>query len=417
MSVDHTRILHAVSELKNQGAQDFADVLKSVLEGVRSQLASMADSVMAPTTGEAEGVARTFSEITLTSKDVINHVYLDEAGNYSVKGYSERIEKSFGKIYLGLDRGDEYNRQSTKPNNAIGSITTEQAFALTLGIARRAVAASPHPDAFHIDDLAGILNTTLADLCTHWFGLPDGVVMVTGRIREKDITAPARCPGDFSYTSAAVFKPKPDCMVAIAGQALGQLLKGAVTQFIAKHRAAGTVPQAELSRAIFEAFRAGEEDDLIGRTIIGVMMGFLPTTFFNLFFAVGEWSQTGTFKTLQQRLKENTEPAFDRARNVLQEPLIQAMQRKPMPDVVWRTAVNKHTLGGVEINPGDMIHINIMKATQADQQAGNTDAFPIFGGNRKAHPHPQHACPGYALAMGVMLATVNALMEPVAPPR
>jgi hypothetical protein len=202
-------------------------------------------------------------------------------------------------------------------------------------------------------------------------------------------------------------------MVAIAGQTLGQLLKAAVTQFIARHRAAGTVPQAELSRAVFEAFPG--EDDLIGRTIIGVMMGFLPTTFFNLFFAVNEWSQTGNFKTLQDRLKENKEPAFQRARSVLQEPLIQAMQRKPMPDAVWRTAVTKHTLCGVEVNPGDMIHINIMKATQADQQAGNTDVFPIFGGNRSAHPHPQHACPGHALAMGVMLATVNALMEPVAP--
>ena len=118
------------------------------------------------------------------------------------------------------------------------------------------------------------------------------------------------------------------------------------------------------------------------------------------------------FKDLQNRLKENSEPAFHRARTVLEKPLMQAMQRRPMPDAVWRTAVKQHTLGNVEVNPGDMIHINIMQATQADQKAGNTDVFPIFGGDRTATPHPQHACPGQALAMGVMLATVNALLEP-----
>lgn len=412
IEADFAQMMRALSALKKQGVQDFAEALKAVLAGVRPQLADMAHFGGAPA-GDGEGVARTFSEITLTSNDVINQVYLDEPGNYSVKGYNARLENSFGKIYLGLDKGVEYDGQATKPNNAIRSITTQDAFALTLGIARRAVATSPHPRAFDIADLVGILNKTLADLCTYWFGLPDGIVMVTGRMREKDIVAPARCPGDFSYTSASVFKPKPDCMVTMAGQALGRLLKDAVTQFIATHRAAGTMPEAELSRAIFEAFP--REDDLIGRTIIGVMMGFLPTTYFNLLFAATEWWQTGEFKTLQQRLKQNSEPAFPRARDVLKEPLIQAMQRRPMPDAVWRTAVKKHTLGAVEVNPGDLIHINIMQATQADEKAGKTDVFPIFGGNRAENPHPQHACPGYALAMGVMLATVNALLEPAAP--
>jgi hypothetical protein len=402
-------MMHALSALKKQGLVHFADVMEALLAEVRPQLAGGPDSGQAPR-GDAEGVARAFSEIMLTNTAVINRAYLDEAGNYSVKGYNTRLENSFGKIYLGLDKGEDYDRQATKPNAAIRSITTEQAFALTLGIARRAVATSQHPREFAIADLVVILNKILADLCTYWFGLPDDIIMVTGRIRESDIVAPARCPGDFSYTSAAVFKPNPGCMVAIAGQTLGRLLKSTVTQFIARHRAAKTIPEAELSRAIFEAFP--DDDDLIGRTIIGVMMGFLPTTYFNLFFAVQQWCESGLFKELQNRLKENSDPPFLRASKVLETPLIQAMQRRPMPDAVWRTAVKKHTLGNVEVNPGDMIHINIALATQADEKAGRTDVFPIFGGDRSKPVHPQHACPGQALAMGVMLATVNALLEP-----
>ena len=408
--VNYAQMLQALSTLKKQGVQDFADALKAVLAAVRPQLAGPANTQASPQGDHRDGVVRASSEIVLTRKDVINQVYLDEAGNYSVKGYNARLEHSFGKIYLGLDKGADYDAQATEPNKAIRRITTPEAFALTLGIARRAVATSPHPHAFDIADLMVILNKTLADLCTYWFGLPDDIIMVTGRMREKDIVAPARCPGDFSYTSASVFKPKPDCMVTMAGQALGRLLKEAVTQFIARHRAANTIPQAALANAIFKAFP--DDDELIGRTIIGVMMGFLPTTYFNLLFAVNEWWQSGEFKRLQDQLKGNSEPAFGRAVKVLELPLMQAMQRRPMPDAVWRTAVKKHTLGTVEVNAGDMIHINIMQATQADQKAGNTDVFPIFGGDRSKPVHPQHACPGQALAMGVMLATVNAVLEP-----
>ena len=133
--IDHARMMHALSALKNQGAQDFADALKTVLSGVTSQLAGAADAGNAPQ-GDGEGIARTYCEITLTSKDAINQVYLDAAENYSVKGYNARLQNSFGHIYLGLDKGAEYDQLSTKPNNAIGRITTQEAFDLTIGIAR-----------------------------------------------------------------------------------------------------------------------------------------------------------------------------------------------------------------------------------------------------------------------------------------
>ena len=121
---------------------------------------------------------------------MINEAYLNAAGNYSVAGYNARLKKSFGEIYLGMDSGAEYDRQATVPNAAMGGITTPVAFALTLDIARRAVAASPSypPD---VKDLEDILNKVLADLCAHWFGLPDGDVMVTGRKSRKTLYSDA----------------------------------------------------------------------------------------------------------------------------------------------------------------------------------------------------------------------------------
>ena len=386
-------------------------MLKALVAGVRSRLSGKGASTAAR---KSDGATRDDFGIMVTGKDLVMQVYLDTEDNYSVQGYAERTRKCFGEIYLGLDKGTEYERQSTAPNRAIGSVSREDAFKQTLEIARRAIAASSHPGTFDIHDLDGVVNKILADLCTYWFGVPDTATMVTGGIRPSNITSPAHCPGDFALPSGFIFIPKPDAVTTSAGQAAGQLLKDAVTRFIATHRAAGTVPTADISRAIFETFP--DDDELIGRTIIGVMMGFLPTTYFNLVHAVSGWWQDGTFQKLQLRLKENCEPAFLRARSVLEQPLMQAMQTKPMPDAVWRTAVKKHRLGSVEVNRGDKIYVNIVKATQADQQAGSTDVFPIFGGNRSAHPHPQHACPGYAMAMGVMLGTLNGMLEPTAAP-
>src|ERR1043165_491762 len=130
-----------------------------------------------PTSAQATGASRDDFGVMVTGKDLVMQVYLNAEHNYSVQGYAERTRKCYGEIYLALDKGSEYDRQATIPNRAIGSVSREDAFALTLDIARRAVATSPHPGAFDIAHLDGILNHILADLCTSWFGLPDGAAM------------------------------------------------------------------------------------------------------------------------------------------------------------------------------------------------------------------------------------------------
>jgi hypothetical protein len=106
-----------------------------------------------------------------------------------------------------------------------------------------------------------------------------------------------------------------------------------------------------------------------------------------------------------------TDP-FKRAMAVLRTPLIQAIQQGPVPGMVWRTATAAHKLGPVDVKPGDKIYIDIGKAMAEDFGAGVVDPFPVFGGDRSKTPHPTHACPGHAAAMGVMLGTVNGILEP-----
>jgi hypothetical protein len=54
--------------------------------------------------------------------------------------------------------------------------------------------------------------------------------------------------------------------------------------------------------------------------------------------------------------------------------------------------------------------VGILSATQQLQAAGQADLRPVFGGMRSDPGHPQHACPGYAMAMGVLVGMLAGLM-------
>ncbi len=145
------------------------------------------------------------------------------------------------------------------------------------------------------------------------------------------------------------------------------------------------------------------------------MMGMLPTVNGNLTGTVKGWQRSATFLALQGKLKTSTQTDdFVRARDVIEPPMQEAMQMAPTPDGVWRTAVKEHTLGTknpVQVHPGDKIYVNILQATQGDLRTGVTDVCPVFGGNRKASPHPTHACPGFEMAMGVLLGTIYGVVD------
>jgi hypothetical protein len=337
-------------------------------------------------------------------------VLLDSGGNYSVAGYNERAANSFGRIYLGLDEGPEYDRQATRVNAAIQSISAPEAFAVALRAARNVLAGNS------ASDDPTVVFRTLAAICRLWFDLPDSVNMVEGPPRiGPDPAPPALCPGDFIFPSGHIFSPVPDSLQETSGPPQGRLIRAAVTRYLAGLRASGRLPSGVLSRAVFDAFPSGE-DDLIARTIVGVMIGMLPTVALNLVLTLAAWRAEGRFAELQKVLQQHAggDP-FARASEVLREPLIETMQAKgdlPVPHAVWRTAVKDHMLGTEQVRKGDRIHVDIASATRADRQAGIADPFPIFGGDRQTTPHPTHACPGYRAAIGVMLGVLNGVMEP-----
>jgi hypothetical protein len=145
-------------------------------------------------------------------------------------------------------------------------------------------------------------------------------------------------------------------------------------------------------------------------------MGFLPTVDGNLRLTLNEWLRDGTFWSLRAALDGRKFADLEDAHTLLSAPLKQAMQLRPSPELVWRTATRRHALGtdsgsSVWVEAGDRVVASVVSATQQCLALGKEDIIPLFGGDRSKQHHPTHACPGYGAGMGVILGMLSALLE------
>jgi len=360
-----------------------------------------------------DGVARTPDGIVVTSKELYLQVLLNADDNYTNAGYQRRMEQSFGPIFLGMDWGAEYEKVSTPTNAAIGKVTRREAFEITLKETRGALPTVPVPNG--MVDIQALSDVVLAKVCSHYFDIPDGVHVKAGGFGVSNLASPGVCPADYTPPSAYIFHPDPDPLLTFIGQRTGQILRESVGNYVAAKRASGQLPTAPLTRALFEQFPDPKDNDLLARTIIGVMTGALPTINGNLVTTVKAWQRTATMMTLGAQLKANTETdEFAKAHSVIEPSLRQAMQMQPTPDFIWRTAKKDHTLGAqdpVQVKAGERIYLSIVQATQSDLRGGNDDVCPIFGGDRSKSPHPIHACPGFEMGFGILLGVTYGVVD------
>jgi hypothetical protein len=336
----------------------------------------------------AGGVARTADGVVVTSKELYLQVLLNADDNYTNAGYQRRMERSFGPIFLGMDWSAEYEKQSTPTNAAIAKVTRREAFEIALTETRTALPAIPAPSG--MIDIQALSDVVLAKICSHYFDIPDGVHVKAGGFGISNLVPPGVCPADYTPPSAYIFHPDPDPLLTFLGQRTGQILRESVGKYVADKRASGQLPSAPLTRALFELFPDPNDNDLLARTIIGVMTGALPTINGNLVTTVKAWQRSASIMALGAQIKASTETdEFAKAHAMIEPSLRQAMQMQPTPDFIWRTAKRDHTLGSkdpVEVKAGDRIYLSIVQATQSDLRGGSDDICPIFGGDRSKSP-------------------------------
>jgi Dyp-type peroxidase family len=377
-------------------------------------------------------------EAVLVASVALANAVLEDDRTYSVAGYCPRLDESIGMIYLGRDDGPEYRAESGAVNAAISAVTAEQSYGVALALGRQVltglrkayVAALPGAEGgVKIDLVNEYITGVLAFVCHRVFGLPDEPLPGEPPAHFEIGRGPWRwtphaerepvCPGDFIAPSSYIFYLDPIRAIVRRGTQDGAALRKAAERYFQAKIDAKTPPVQPIARAVWDTF-AGASDpaDAMARTLIGVMMGFLPPADGNLRGIFYDWLKSEELWRIQHELLTSgaDRDKYEAVAGVIGGDIKKAMQKRPAPDALWRTATKAATIGPVEVRKGDKIYVGIASATaeiakREGPDAQNRDIWPIFGGNRGAAKHPTHACPGYEFAMGVITGAVCALLE------
>lgn len=333
---------------------------------------------------------------------------------YSMRDQNRRMQESFGEIFLGLDSGPEYDARSADTIALLSGLSEAEGFEIARQAADTALRTIPpiHPREgqpyLKIDLRRDYLPHALAHVCEHWFGVPDGQVIKKGGWSWEDLVNAPRCPGSFVAPSRFCFYPDPSERVAAAGRAHGAALTKAIQDLFFK-TPRHTLPNAAITKGLANVITNREE---LARTLVGVMIGFLPPAEASLRFALYGWTKEKSLHRLQRALlTSGYDDPYDRARAALLAPLKRAMQKRPAPETLWRTAVVDHLIGSTPVRANDLMIVGLVSATAQAALEGSDDVYPVFGGDRRATEHPVHACPASRFAMGTMLGILSGVLE------
>jgi Dyp-type peroxidase family len=405
---------------------------KSALEDPDAAADFTTASIWAAIRERHGGVLRTPFGVLVAERSLVEQVLLDPYHNLSVKGYLPRMERSFGAIYLGLDAGQDgaYERDSKACNDAIMHLDLQATFQKARKSTEDALKAlvKEAKDYATQDgetrweltlDARELVDPLLADFCEEWYGLSqDGNCFRRSGYRwDWQPGQPPTYPGHFLAPSRYFFQPRPGQEVKDIGEAHGVALRSVMINFL---RRQGPQINAPVTRAVLDS-APGKDLDFAARTIIGAVIGFVPTVDGNLRRILNEWLREGTLWSLRARFRGTQAADFTHACNRLGDAFIPAMQLRAVPELLWRTATASHTLGKgphqVAVNPSDIVVAAAISATQQNLQEGRPDLHDAFGGNRRAATHPTHACPGADPALAVMIGFFSALVESPQPLR
>ena len=396
-----------IASLQNDG--DWSAILEDVTASSSGQNAAVYAAVRA-----RGGVLRTpgRSMVLVASEPLVREVLGNDAV-FSVNEYKHRMAQSTGEVYLGLDYSEQYVRRS-KVNALVSEVDENSAFRVASSATREVLKTmlakgEGRPTTIALET---VVDQVLAQLSTYWFGIPNGVEIFAGGRPAKagDVHLPyhSLAPSRYIFSS-----PFPRDVVAAAGQRHGQQLRNAVANLAKEKGVAGFPrPLAERLWEMTPDEGGAPKHDVFARMLVGFIEGFLPTVYGNFLKTMHLWVSDETLWRVQQDIRSDGSPkeVYDRAHQIIKPALQRAMQRRPVPDIIYRTATQRHTLKGETIEAGERVVLLIASATQEMAVAG-PDVTLVFGGDRKKDPHPTHACPAYDMGIGVLLGMISAMLE------
>jgi hypothetical protein len=295
---------------------------------------------------------------------------------------------------------------------------------------------------FELDVRRDYLLPALGALCHAWYGVYyEGIFQPGGWTWEPpgERSPPgARCPGDFLAPSRSTFYPRPSVVVEQFAEEQGKAIHRASLEFVAAQRKNGGPPGGPIARAMFSKI---QNDEILARNLVGTMIGAIPPMDGNLRGILLEWFEERTLWRYQAKLHRalggllalaNPRGAYE----ALFGPVSQAMCKRPAPDLLYRTALEKGVLVSrghdpttgapcevkTEIRERDMMIVSLVSAAQRSltlDEWPDGDVSIVFGGTRTKPYQPEinttgcpvHACPAQKLALGAITGILAALLD------
>lgn len=430
-AIEGVRHLQRLREIEaREGSAAAATAWKAALEDADANADHETASIFAAIREYHHGVLRTPFGVLAASGELVDEVLLDPHKCLTATGYMPRMQNSFGGIYLGMDDGAAYRRESADCNAAIMGLDAEATFALARQatdaklkeLVANAIQHATDDEEARWEltvDVRELVDELLAVFCETWFGLStDGNIFNRhGYRRDWKAPEPPDYPGHFIAPSRYFFQPHPGAEVERVGSEHGAALLDAMHRLLG---ASALPASAPVSAAILKSAPASTDPSYAARTIVGAIMGFVPTVDGNLRRLIQQWVREDTLGALRTRYAGSPAADLKEASKRLLAPVIDALQAGPVPDLLWRTAIAKFTLGkdptghdNVHVQPGDVVIAALASATQESAAGGLDGHHRAFGGARSAAPSsgPTHACPGRNAALAMMLGFLSAVVE------
>lgn len=414
---------------RRQGEAAAMDAWKTALEDPDSASHFVNASIWAAIRERHGGALRTPFGVLVADRDLVYQVFADSDTKLTITGYLPRMTRSFGILYLGRDarQPDQvYEQESAVCNAAIMALDQFATFELARAVVQKVLgfmvketigyAAADGEASWELTvDVHELVDPLLGAFCEAWFGLSEagGYFRRAGYRWDWKQGEPPGYPGHFLSPSRYIFQPHPNKKVEEVGAAHGDAARRAMESFLTQFGPTN----GPVTKAVYNSPRGAGDIPYVARTIAGAMMGFIPTVDGNLRRILNEWLREGTLWALRARYAGTVARDYTEALNRLRDDFIPAMQLRAVPELIWRTAIVSHTIGDVEIRPGDVIVAGAVSATQQNLVEGRQDIYHAFGGNRRVEGHPTHSCPGADPALAVMLGFFSALVETPLPLR
>ncbi len=408
-----------------------------------------------------EGVMRMANQVVVANNELEIEV-LRDAKRFSVSEQGRRLNQSMGPIFVGDDPGELYNEESQAANYVLSNLNQRDGFSIGINIVSgmfSIIFGSPLVKQLgyaELDLKRDFVDLFLSLYCYEVFGIPDDQASKLPPLYPAPpppytlptppffasmtwnwLADPKRtpvCPGDFIAPSRYSFFPDPTPAVTQYGQRHGQGVRAAAKAYIDWRRpppgpggAATTPPPPNPPPLgiVGEQLNALIADnDLLARNLSGIMLGGVPTLQGNLENILFDWIENKTLWRVQEALfnrgpvtgtilaQQGAQSLYDWTSKYVLPLVTKAMQKRPVPDLMYRTATEDTTIGGMEVKAGEKVVISVGSAMQERyEQQEWSDVSAVFGGLREGADWPVHACPAYNLAMGTIMGVVVGLLQ------